>query len=91
MESGRTRWTDDRIDDLGVALRADSRGLREELRELRTEMRTGFCEVRSEIRDVRAGVRQRYGESAINRRWFLTIWVTTVLGSASVIVQTSLR
>jgi hypothetical protein len=37
MEAGRTRWTDERIDDLAF-----------EIRSLRQEMRDGFRELRSE-------------------------------------------
>ena len=41
-EPGRTRWTDDRMDDLAG-----------EVRELRAEMRSEFREVREEIRELR--------------------------------------
>ena len=41
-EPGRTRWTDDRIDDLA-----------REGRELRLEMREGFGQVREELRELR--------------------------------------
>jgi hypothetical protein len=41
-EPGRTRWTDDRIDDLA-----------REGRELRLEMREGFRQVREELRELR--------------------------------------
>jgi hypothetical protein len=41
-EPGRTRWTDDRMDDLAG-----------EVRQLRTEMRTEFAEVRQELREQR--------------------------------------
>jgi len=41
-EPGRTRWTDDRIDDLAG-----------EVRQLRMEMRTEFAEVRGELREMR--------------------------------------
>jgi hypothetical protein len=40
-EPGRTRWTDDRIDDLAG-----------EVRQLRMEMRTEFAEVRGELREM---------------------------------------
>ena len=49
MEAGRTRWTDDRIDDLAL-------GLREEIRDMRLEMREGFREVRADIRDLRGAI-----------------------------------
>ena len=49
MEAGRTRWTDDRIDDLAL-------GLREEIRDMRLEMREGFREVRADIRDLRGEI-----------------------------------
>jgi hypothetical protein len=41
-EPGRTRWTDDWIDDLAG-----------EVRQLRMEMRTEFAEVRQELREQR--------------------------------------
>ncbi len=49
MEAGRTRWTDDRIDDLVLALR-------EEMRDMRLEMREGFRDVRADIRDLRGEI-----------------------------------
>jgi hypothetical protein len=41
-EPGRTRWTDDRMDDLAG-----------EVRELRAEVRDGFRELREGMRDMR--------------------------------------
>jgi hypothetical protein len=73
----RTRWTDERLDDLAL-------GVRDELRELRAEMREGFREVRADIREVR-------GEAAINRRWLVNLWATTMLGFVSLLVEISLR
>jgi hypothetical protein len=43
MEAGRTRWTDERIDDLAF-----------EIRSLSVEMRDGFRDVREDIREVRS-------------------------------------
>jgi hypothetical protein len=77
MEAGRTRWTDERLDDLGLALR-------EELRESRAEMREGF-------RDIRADLRESRAEAGLNRRWLANVWLTTVLGFVAVLVQLSLR
>jgi hypothetical protein len=94
-ETGRTRWTDDRMDDLAL-------GLREEIRELRAEMREGFRDLREEVRGVRgeigglraethADVRSLYGEIGLNRRLLVSLWVTSVLGFAGLIVETNLR
>ena len=77
MEAGRTRWTDERIDDLAISLR-------DEMRELRAEMREGFREVRADLREVRT-------EGGLNRRWLVNVWLTTVLGFVAVLVQLSLR
>ena len=77
MEAGRTRWADERIDDLALSLR-------DEMRELRAEMREGFREIRADLREVRA-------ESGLNRRWLVNLWLTTVLGFVAVLVQLSLR
>jgi hypothetical protein len=51
VEAGRTRWTDDRMDDLAV-----------EIRGLRAEMRDGFRDLRSEIGDVRGEIGDVRGE-----------------------------
>jgi hypothetical protein len=87
-ETGRTRWTDDRIDDLAL-------GLRNEMREVRAEMREGFRELRAEMLAMRTelhgDIRQLYGEVAINRRRMMSMWVTTLLGFAGLIVEASLR
>ena len=80
-ETGRTRWSDERIDDLALTLR-------EEFRELRAEMREGFRDVRAEMRE---GVRELRGEAALNRRLLLSLWATTTLGLAGLIVETGLR
>lgn len=77
MEAGRTRWSDERIDDLALSLR-------DELRELRAEMREGF-------RDMRADLREVHTEGGLNRRWLVNLWLTTVLGFVAVLVQISVR
>jgi hypothetical protein len=70
METGRTRWTDERIDDLALVVR-------EEIRDLRTEMREGFREVR--------------GDAGMKRRLLMSMWLTTLLGFAALIVEAGLR
>lgn len=84
MEAGRTRWTDERIDDLAVGVRDDIRELRLEMREFRSEMRDGFRGVRDEVAEVR-------GEAGMNRRLLMSLWATTLLGFAGLIVETGLR
>jgi hypothetical protein len=76
-EPGRTRWSDERIDDLGL-------GLRDELRDLRAGMREGF-------RDVRADIRELRGETGLNRRSLVNLWATTMLGFVGLLVEVSLR
>ena len=88
VEAGRTRWTDERIDDL-------AKGVREELRELRSEMREGFRGVRSEIAELRsdtnAGFRAVHAEIGLNRRWLAGMWVTTLLGFLGLLLELHLR
>lgn len=84
MEAGRTRWTDERIDDLAVGVRDDIRELRLEMREFRSEMRDGFRGVRDEVAEVR-------GEAGMHRRLLMSLWATTLLGFAGLIVETGLR
>ena len=77
MEAGRTRWTDDRIDDLAFEVRA-----------LRGEMRDGFRELREEMCD---GFRELRGEPGFNRRLLMSMWLTMLLGFAGLIVEAGLR
>lgn len=77
MEAGRTRWTDDRIDDLALSVR-------DEIRDLRAEIREGFREIRADLRESR-------GEAGSNRRVLLSMWLTMLLGFAGLIVETGLR
>jgi hypothetical protein len=84
MEAGRTRWTDERIDDLAISCR-------EEMREFRAEMRDGFRQLREEMREMRADVRALYGETGLNRRWVVNLWATMILGFVGLLVETSLR
>jgi hypothetical protein len=87
-EVGRTRWSDERIDDLALSVRDEIRELRRELRsemrELRAEMHQGFRDLRVEVGDVR-------GEGALHRRLLLNLWATTVLGFVGLLVEISLR
>ena len=94
-EPGRTRWTDDRMDDVAGEFREFRAEMREEFRAMRTEMRDGFHEVRAEIRGLRSetqeGMRDLRGELYSTRRWTVNLWATTVLGFAALLIQTSLR
>jgi len=88
MEAGRTRWTDERLDDFALVVR-------EELRELRAEMREGFRETGAEIGALRgdtdASFRTVYSQLGIERRWLVGMWVTTVLGFVALLVELHLR
>ncbi len=94
-EAGRTRWTDDRIDDLAVELRDFRAESRQGFRDLREEMREFRREFREEMRELRAEfgeeMRQQRGELYSTRRWTVNLWATTVLGFVAVLIQTSLR
>jgi hypothetical protein len=80
-EPGRTRWPDERIDDLAQSIRSD-------IADLHLEMREGFRELRSEMHD---GFREVRGENALNRRWLVNLWATTMLGFVGLLVEISLR
>ena len=95
MEAGRTRWTDERIDDLLLSLR-------EEMRDMRLEMREGFREVRADIRDLRgevggvradadASFRTVYAQLGLERRWLVGMWLTTALGFVALLVELHVR
>jgi hypothetical protein len=88
MEAGRTRWTDERLENFALVVR-------EELRELRAEMREGFRETRAEIGALRgdtdASFRTVYSQLGIERRWLVGMWVTTVLGFVALLVELHLR
>lgn len=77
MEAGRTRWSDERIDDLALGVRDDLRELRADLREMRAELHEGFRAV--------------YSEVGLNRRWMAGMWITMLLGFAGLIVEVALR
>jgi hypothetical protein len=80
-EARRTRWPDERIDDLAMSVR-------EEIRDLRAEMRQGFGELRTEMND---GFREVRGEASLNRRLLMNLWATTLLGFVGLLVEISLR
>jgi hypothetical protein len=84
VEAGRTRWTDERIDDLAFEIRALRAEMRDGFRELREEMRDGFRGLRTEVAEVR-------GEAGFNRRLLMGMWTTTLLGFAGLIVEAGLR
>ena len=95
MEAGRTRWTDERIDDLLLSLR-------EEMRDIRLEMREGFREVRADIRDLRgeiggvradadASFRTVSAQLGLERRWLVGMWLTTALGFVALLVEIHVR
>jgi hypothetical protein len=105
-EPGRTRWTDDRMDDLAGEVRELRVEMREEFRALRAEMREGFQIVREEMRGLRSEtkeeireLREGTGEESralraelySTRRWTVNLWATTVLGFVALFVQASLR
>jgi hypothetical protein len=84
MEAGRTRWTDDRMDDLALGLREELRELHAELAALRSDTNAGF-------RDTNAGFRAVYAEIGLTRRWMAGLWFTTVLGFVALLVELQLR
>jgi hypothetical protein len=49
----RAAWTDERLDDLAVAMREGFGRVDQDIRDLRVEMREGFADLRSEINDLK--------------------------------------
>jgi uncharacterized coiled-coil DUF342 family protein len=101
-EPTRTRWTDDRIDDLVVELREMRAEMREGFHELREEMRAMRTELKDDIGEARQdlrGFRHESGEDARSlrtelystHRWTVNLWATTVLGFVALFIQVSLR
>jgi hypothetical protein len=75
--SARSRWPDERIDDLAVHVEGGIAELRDEMRALRSDMREEIRELRREIRE--------------NSRWQLGLHLTTLLGIAAIAIQTITR
>lgn len=90
MAVERSRWTDERLDDLAervirheaVAPKVDD--LKHAVDALRTEVTAQGTSVRSEI----TGLRSELYET---RRWLLTMWLSGVLGLAALFVEIALR
>jgi len=92
----RTRWTDDRIDDLAqdVYLRGDFREMRDEFREMRGE----FRELRGEFGELRAefsGMRTEFGQLRIevheSKRWLISLVATVFVGLLAIVIQLGLQ
>ena len=62
--------------------------MRENTRDLRADLRGQVAELRAERQ---ADLRSLYGELGHNRRLLLSMWVTTLLGFAGLIVEAGLR
>jgi len=94
-EAGRTRWTDERIDNLALGardgmhdVRAETRQLRDELRDVRAELGAQIAALRSE---TNAGFRTLHAEVAVNRRWLVSSSVTMMLAVVGLLVEIGLR
>ena len=104
MAVHRSRWTDERLDDLAeramkhdvleVRMDALERSLsdfREEMREFRREMKAEFAGQRGEFNDLRGEFTDLRGEFFGMKRWMATLWVTGVLAILAVLVELSIR
>jgi chromosome segregation ATPase len=93
MAVERTRWTDDRLDQLAermtrqdvLEVRIDSveRSLaefREEMREFRTEMRDFRREITTDVRSLRSEVYN-------TNRWMAGLWISGALAFVALFVQ----
>jgi hypothetical protein len=97
MAVERSRWTDDRLDNLaervmrqdvlevrfdGLERRFDSFG--RSLEEFRGEMREFRADITGQVNSLR-------GELYDTRRWLMTMWLTGLLGLLAVFVEIALR
>jgi hypothetical protein len=71
--SARSRWTDERIDDLAVHIEGSMTALRDEVRAVRSDMRAEFRDVRRDMRE--------------NHRWQLGLHVSTLLAVVALAVD----
>jgi hypothetical protein len=93
MAVHRSRWTDERLDDLA------ERVMRQDVLEVRLEgverrldnLDRRFDEFQIEMRQLRADVISLRGELYATKRWMMTMWLSGVLAFIAVFVEISLR
>jgi septation ring formation regulator EzrA len=104
MAVHRSRWTDERLDDLAqrvmrqdvLEVRFDSLerrfdDLERRFEDFRAEMREFRAEMRDFRRESTADVHSLRSELYATKRWMMTMWLTGVLAFIAVFVEISLR
>jgi hypothetical protein len=97
MAVERTRWTDQRLDDLAErVMRQDVLEVRFDNLERRFDrLERELAEFRAEMRDFRsditAQVNSLCSEVYATKRWMMTMWLTGLLGLLAIYVEIALR
>jgi hypothetical protein len=104
MAVHRSRWTDERLDELAervmrqdvleVRLDALERSLfefRAEMRDFRAEMKAEFTVLRGEFNGLRGEFTELRSEFFGMKRWMASLWITGVLAIVAVLVEISIR
>ena len=98
MAVPRSRWTDERLDELAervmrqdVDFRDEMREFRAEMRDFRTEMKAEFANMRGEFNGLRGEFTDLRSEFFGMKRWMATLWITGVLAIVAVLVELSVR
>ena len=93
MAVERSRWTDDRLDQLA------ERVMRQDVLEARFDgldrrldsLERRFSEFQLEMRELRADVNTLRGEVFASKRWMMGLWLSGALGFAALFVQIALQ
>ena len=97
MAVERTRWTDQRLDDLAErVMRQDVLEVRFDNLERRFDrMERDLAEFRGEMRefrtDITAQVNNLRSEVYATKRWMMTMWLSGLLALLAIFVEISLR
>jgi hypothetical protein len=104
MAVERSRWTDERLDELaervmrqdvlevrfdGLEARFD--GLERRFESLERTLGEFRAEMKAELGEIRSSVNGLRGELYETRRWLMTMWLTGLLALIAVFVEISLR
>ena len=93
MALERTRWTDDRLDQLAErvmrqdVLEARFDSLERRFEDFQEEMREFRAEMRDFRREITADVRSLRGEVYNTNRWMAGLWISGALAFAALFVQ----
>jgi hypothetical protein len=96
-DAARTRWTDERIDDLARRVEihdtwgGEVAGLGTAVGQIEVhlaDLGENLGELREDVRELRREVRHDVGEL---RRWLVNLWATVGLGIAGLLVEIAVR